>query len=175
MASLFIVTILVFIFVYIPNSQKLGRLRKECNDLNKHIEAAQAKIKNMPDPEKDIIVMNEKLKEAQDKFVRADQLPRVIEQLFKKTTDLNIEVISMRPREFSPQGEGASLQANNKIYIEVKMRCNYVELGKYIESLGNLRSLFTVEDISIIKDPGNKTVEQLVVDLLLACYLYPQV
>jgi len=154
----------VFFLLYIPSSRTLARLRKEYKNINAEAALAQENIRQIPNPEKDIQALKARLEEAEHKFIHRDQLPRVIEQLFQKTSELGIEVISINPKE-EPQ-----INAQEKIFIEVKMRCNFFGLGNYLESLENLPILFTVENLTIRKDESSG-VEKLLVDMLLACYL----
>ena len=138
--------------------------------LHEELEGIETMVNSVPNPQKEIEILQTRLQRLKEKAIDKEQIPRIIQQLSQETAKLDIEVTSIKPREdikdlFSNLPEGVS-----KVYIEVKIRCPYQILVKYLEALNSLPLLFTVEDLSIEKFKAGVT-ESLDVLLLLSAYV----
>ncbi|MDD5654977.1 MAG: hypothetical protein PHR91_04965, partial [Candidatus Omnitrophica bacterium] len=98
---LFISYSLIFAALYFI----LGRRLLEHSDSLKDKLTLQAKeinetrdlVKAIPNPEKEIATVEDKIRELRDKAVTKEQAPRIIQQLTRKSSDLNINIISIKP------------------------------------------------------------------------------
>ena len=180
---LFISYSLIFAALYFI----LGRRLLEHSDSLKDKLTLQAKeinetrelVKAIPNPEKEIATVEDRIRELRDKAVTKEQVPRIIQQLTRKSSDLNINIISIKPLAQTEDTSGL-VQAVNKVYIEVVMSCPYSAMGDYLKALTELPILFTVESVSIQKkeeeqglargSASTKTSE-VIVHLLLSTYM----
>ena len=159
-----------YILLYIPKANQIEKLRKEAASLYGEIEIIEGLVSSVPNPKKEIGVLQERLQRLKEKATEKEQIPRIIQQLFQKTGELNIEVVGIKPRDDIPHGSLNMPIGVTKAYIEVNIRCPYSSLVTYIETLNNLPLLVTIEDLTIEKDPHGVS-EILSVKLLLSTYV----
>jgi Tfp pilus assembly protein PilO len=179
---LFVSYSLIFIALYfILGRNLLGRsesLKDKLTLQTKEINETKDLVKAIPNPEKEIASVEDKIKELRDKAVTKEQVPRIIQQLTRKSSDLNINIISIKPLTQAEDTSGLA-QAVNKVYIEVEMSCPYSAMGDYLKALTELPILFTVESINIQKkeeEPGSRGTastkgSEVIVNLLLSTYM----
>lgn len=163
--------ILAYGLLYIPKSREIIKLQKEATKIYNEIESVEKMINRVPNPKKEIELLQERLQRLKEKATDKEQLPKIIQQLFRKTGELNIEVISIKPHDYVEEKGSSNLpEGVSKAYIEVNIRCPYRALVNYIEALNSLPLLFTIENLSIEK-PGLDISEVLSVNLLLSTYV----
>ena len=179
---LFLSYSLIFIALYFILGRKLlehsDSLKDKLTIQAKEINETRDLVKAIPNPEKEIASVEDKIRELRDKAVTKEQVPRIIQQLTRKSSDLSINIISIKPLAQTEDTSGLA-QAVNKVYIEVVMSCPYSAMGDYLKALTELPILFTVESINIQKreeEPGSRSTastrsSEVVVNLLLSTYM----
>jgi len=135
--------------VFIP----LAQARKHMDEVQRKLEETQKLVKDYPDARsrtKDIMARMEALKE---KSVSSKELPKIIQLLTKKSSELKIDIISIKPTENVDIKEAMLPQGVSKAYIEMVAKAPYTVLGDYLKALKEMPIVFTVEKISLEKLP----------------------
>ncbi len=161
---------LAYSLLYKPKSIQIKKIQKQIYGVHKDIDKMKHMVDRVPNPKKEIEVIKERLQKLKEKAIDREQIPRIIQQLFQKTGELNIEVRSIKPRD-NVEGLSADLpEGVSKVFIEANIRCSYRTLINYVRSLEDLQLLFTIEDLSIGKSRV-EAVETLDVTLLFSTYV----
>jgi len=129
----------------------LNKSHQRLNDAQKRLEDTQKLIHDYPDAKnrtKEILTRMDALKE---KSVSSKELPKIIQQLTKKTSELKIDIISIKPIDKPDFTETGLPQGVSKAYIEVVVRAPYKVIGDYFKALKEMPILFTVEGVSLEK------------------------
>ena len=127
----------------------LDRAHQRLSDAQRRLEDTQKLVHDYPDARtrtKEIITRMDALKE---KSVSSKELPKIIQQLTKKTSELKIDIISIKPIDKPDFTEPGLPQGISKAYIEVVVRAPYKTIGNYLKALKELPILFTVEGVSL--------------------------
>lgn len=183
-SSFMSVLILLYLFLGRPTLRYAQRMKSEFRLKQTNLEESDALIRNFPNPQKAIGDIEKKTQELRDMGVTRRQLPRIIQLLANSINRLNINVISVRPRDDIKRGEEDLPAGVSRIYIEIAMSCPYQLIGEYIKSLGELSVAFFIENLRIEKKEGfvvpeakgipEKTEdgpEEIVATLLLSTYM----
>ncbi|MFH1771774.1 MAG: type 4a pilus biogenesis protein PilO [Candidatus Omnitrophota bacterium] len=133
-----------------------------------------------PEPKKKIKEIRKKMEEFEEKAVSQKELPRIIQQLTKRSSELNIEIISIRPIKDTPFKEVGMPSGVSKAYIEVVIKTTYRALGDYLKAIEELPTKFTVESLLVSKfedldeagtvGRGEPSSDKLIVNLLISSY-----
>jgi Tfp pilus assembly protein PilO len=157
--------IYIFIFVafhiFVARPFIFGKLSQEENnykELQKKLTQSEKLIRLNPDPKKKLKEIKKKMEEFEKKAASERELPRIIQQLTKKSSQLNIEIISIRPRKDLPFKEEKLPTGVSKEYVEVVLRTPYKTLGEYLRALEELPIVFTIESLLI---EGEELEEEL--------------
>lgn len=117
----------------------------------KELDEAQELIRTIPNPQKEIEKIRAGMEELEDRSVSKKELPRIIQQLINKSSQLQIEIISIRPREDIKTQDKDLPRGVSKAYIEMIIKCPYNVLGDYLKALTELQIIFTIESIRVEK------------------------
>jgi len=136
-------------------------------------------IKEYPNPDKNLEEIKERIANLKSKSVSERELPRIIQQLTKKTSELSIEIVSIKPIKELSFKEERLPEGISKSYIEVVLKAPYKVIGSYFKALVDLPTVYTVESISVEKfenteeDASKKKKEEegkVIANLLLSSY-----
>ncbi|MBL7069566.1 MAG: type 4a pilus biogenesis protein PilO [Candidatus Omnitrophica bacterium] len=172
MAFIVIVGIIVlWIFIYNPARNKMKRLKEELA----FIESEIKKIEMISGGTEKLDIAYEKFYK---KFAELERLIPVEEkttlsELSSTANEMNIEVLSTKPGKIRPAK--LSIEMGKKrimaMPISMNIRCNYVNLGEYLNTLRNeLPTLISVDDVNIIS-PKREGATQLNVALTVTLYM----
>ena len=173
-----LILILLYIFLARPISLYSARLKSEMASQSQKIKEYEDLIRTYPNPEREIENIEKKIEELKNKLVSREQIPRIIQQLARKTNELNINTISIKPREDIKPPAGKTAQAVKKVYIEIVMLSPYQVVGDYLKAITELPLILTVESLSIEKKEktfvksGISKTNKLLATLLLSAYMY---
>ncbi len=184
-SSFIIVLILLFLLLGRPILRYAQRMKSEFKLKQAKLEESDALIRNFPNPQKAMEDIEKKTQELRDMGVTRKQIPRIIQLLGNSINKLNINVISVRPRDDIKRGDENLPAGVSRVYIEIAMSCPYQLIGEYIKSLSELPVAFFVENLLIEKKeegfvvPAAKGIpektkdepEELVATLLLSTYM----
>ncbi|MDH7499520.1 MAG: type 4a pilus biogenesis protein PilO, partial [candidate division NC10 bacterium] len=108
-----------------------------------------------------------KARRLDEKILSRRNFTRILEQLAESTREYNIRIVSMKPMEEERPNPDAPYQP---LPIEMDIRCRYLDLGRYLEDLGNRPLLLHVESLQIRAD--EKESPTLAVHLVLTAYAW---
>jgi len=132
-----------------PIVKKADQARQRSYDLSKKLEEVQQLIRKYPNPMKEIEAIKKRREEFQTRANASNELPRIIQQLTQKSSELDLEIVSIRQIKEPPFPEPPLPEGVDKAYLEVVLRAPYSSTGKYLKAISNLPSLCTVESISL--------------------------
>jgi len=128
--------------------RRLENNQKELDIKKVELEKTLNLVKLVPNPAKAIEELANEQRKLKEKSVSERELTKIIQELINKSTELGIEITSMRPKEdLATQNENYS--GINKAYIEMTIKCPYSALGEYLEKLSEVEILLTLEHIRI--------------------------
>ena len=176
-AELMIIVVIV-LFVGGPLNKYSTKLKTDLDVKRQELNDARNLVRLIPNPRKEIDNIKESMNELHDKSVSREELPRIIQQLINKSSELEIEIISIKPREDLKTVNGNLPQGVGKAYIEMIVRCPYAVLGDYLKGLDDLAIIFTLEDVRVERvgdmDVGSRIREggedDILATLILSTY-----
>ena len=160
----------VYFFLYRKKSIEIETLQYQLMPLLKQISDSEKMILRVPNPKREIKLLEERIDRLTEQAASKEEIPKIIQQLAQKTSDLNIDVISIVPREDLKALAGQLPQGVSKVYIEIRVGCAYKLFSTYISEITNLTTLFTLEDLLIERDPDELT-DILKIRLILSTYV----
>lgn len=146
------VWLLVYIFVGRPVLKYFDTVKAEFGQKQAKLLESQELVRSLPNPEKAINEIKDKLQEFQDLGVSKKQIPRLMQILGQAASERNIAVVSLRPREDIKSEESELPAGINKIYLEIVLSCNYQALADYIRAINELPTAFKVESLAVEKE-----------------------
>lgn len=167
------------------------RLKAEFQESQVRLQASHALVRNFSNPQKAIEDIEKKARELKEMGTASRQLPKIIQSLAHPASALNINVISIRPREDIKTGDENLPPGMSSARIELVMSCPYKTLGEYLRAVSKLSTACVIEQLSIEKmkeekvkaspafSEGGKTPEkpkeapssELLVTLMVSTYL----
>ncbi|OGX31973.1 MAG: hypothetical protein A3G37_00535 [Omnitrophica WOR_2 bacterium RIFCSPLOWO2_12_FULL_46_30] len=161
------------------------RLKSEFASSQNTLQEAQDLVKAFSNPQKALEDMEKKARELKEMGVTSRQLPRLIQSLALAASKLNINIISIRPREDIRSGDENLPAGVSKVFIELTLSCPYKLFAEYSKAVSELPVTFIVEQMSMEKKdeaeaslaekkPPEKSAqapEELLVTLLLSTYM----
>ncbi len=159
-----------YVWLYVPKSKQVRQLAESLPALHERINEYQLMVQRVPDPDRAIDELQHRVERLKERAASREEVPRMIQQLAQQSGTLDVEIVSIAPREDLKEQEGSLPEGVSKVYIEVSLRCPYDALGRYIESLGGLPTLFTIEDLNVGKDDA-ETTGFLDVQMIVSTYV----
>ena len=132
----------------------LDKEKKAVGEMQKKLSEIETLVRNNPNPKKKIEEIKAKMEDFKRKAVSEKELPRIIQQLTKKSSELDIEIISIKPIDKPPFKTRELPQGVSKAYIEVVLKAPYKVLSEYIKALGEMPIVFTIESLVFEKFEG---------------------
>ena len=187
---LIIATLLVFVMIMhfvvgrLILFKKLREEKIKAEELQQKLKDSQNLVNKFPNPKSKIEEIKGQMEELKKKSVSEKELPRIIQQLTKKSSELKIEIISIKPIKKVPFKEINLPHGVSKAYIEVVLKTNYITLGEYFKSLQELPIIFTIESVALERsdyfeeedfDPEQEVTGQVVTTLLISSYTIWQI
>ncbi|RLI53313.1 MAG: hypothetical protein DRO87_11830 [Candidatus Thorarchaeota archaeon] len=156
-------------FIILP----LKKVEEELKSAQFELAKMEKMIREVPNPEKNIEEIQKKIEKLKEKAASRRELPRIIQQLTKKSSELGIEIISIRPLEETTM-EGKNLPAGvSKAYVEVILKASYKKIGEYLKAIRELPIILTLESLSITKpaeEEIGKGENTLIATLVISSY-----
>gem|GEM_PF-868389 len=153
------IMVVVYLGLGLPAAKYVSRAKAELKSKQEKALESQELIRELPNPRKAMQTMEEKVKEFRDMGISKKQLPRLIQLLGKAAVDLDINVISIRPRD-DIRFSGKSLpEGVSKVYMEVILNCGYQPMAEYIKAAGELPAAFSLESLSAEQKNENSADE----------------
>lgn len=139
-------------FRYIKNiSPKIVSLKKDLGNLAKDLATM-----------KDLQSKQTQIKQAGalsvKKIISEGQIPLLLQHISDIANKNHISIIQITPsKEFKAKEEKIADNTTKfaPILITLNLSCSYHNLGKFINDLDNVEGFITVEEMKIIRNPGN--------------------
>ena len=176
--GIYIAILIVFhLSVGRPIFKLVDKEKSRCEDFQKSLLAKEELIKAIPNPNKEIREIKGKIKELEKKSISQEKLPKIIQQLTKESSRLNIEIVSIRPVKESPFKEENLPKGVKKVYLEITLKTSYINLGNYLKAIEKLPIIFTIESLVVKrfeetkeKDISREVGNNLIASLLISGY-----
>lgn len=156
--SIFIL-VLLHVFLGVSIIKYSNRVKEEFKQKEAKVRELEALIKGLPDPQKAIEEVEKKAGEFRDMGLSRKQLPRLIQLLGFSTSERNINLISLKPREDIRTINESLPTGVSKVYIEMVISGSYQSLGEYLKVLSGLPTSFSIEAMSIEKKETNAELQ----------------
>lgn len=150
-SAFLLVLILLYAFPGRALFKQKSRLKSEFLDHQEKLKESESMIRAFPNPQKEIADIENKAQELRDMGASTRQLPRIIQLLAMPANQLNINVISIRPREdinIEPENLPPGV---TKVHIELIMNCSYQLYAEYAQAISKLPTSFVIERMSLEK------------------------
>jgi len=167
LAAAAIFSLLGWVFLCSPKWQEASRLKRELATITQRTEGARGTIEATEGLRRELEVAQIKVRRLDEKILPRRNFSRILEQLAESTKQHNIRIVSMKPMEEERPNPDALYQP---LPIEMEIRCRYLDLGRYLEDLGNRPLLFHVQSLHIRAD--EKESPTLAVHLVLTAYAW---
>jgi len=139
------------IFLGIPLGRYSRKIAGVFYTKQKELSNARRMVRLNPNPQKGIDKIRKGMNQLRNRAVSQKDLPQIIQQLVRKSSELDIEIVSIKPKE-NIKVRGRELpQGVSKAYIEMIIKCPYDVLGNYLKAISRLPIIFTIESIYIEK------------------------
>jgi len=147
----FFIILFLYFFVGKPISRMIEKEKRASQAVEKRLAEVQKLILENPNPKQKIQEIIDKRKEFEKRSNAENELPRIIQQLTQTSSELNIEIISIKKIEALPFKEILLPQGVSKAYLEIVVKAPYKTIGEYLEALTVLPIICTIEGISLKK------------------------
>ena len=146
--------------------QNLAEYKERSEKIHDKLHDKQELLRKHPNPEKKIKEIEKKMEELKKKSVSEKKVPKVIGELTKKSSELKIEIISIRPLQQAPFAEPKLPRGVSKAYIEVVLKVPYKVLGEYLKALDEMPMVVTLEGITLerIEELEEDVVDEAVLE-----------
>lgn len=164
-----------FLGVFRPQLKKIRDYRQRADSIEEKIAAAKAKIARKPKLLAEIEEIKEILAQYEKKLPREKDIPVLLEELTEIVELAEIEFVSIRPKETSPIEELVGKKEEGlylRLPIEIKMRCSFHDLEKFLFRLENTRRFVKVVDIEIKGSADEEKGHE--VGLTIEVYMYQE-
>jgi len=146
-----LILVAIVFFVGRPLVRYSKQLKQELENKQKELEKDRQLIQAVPNPQREIEKIRKGMDELQSRAATKKELPKIIQQLINKSSELGIEIVSIKPREDIEAEKEKLPQGVSKAYIEMIIKCPYRILGEYLKQLNELPIIFTIEGMYIEK------------------------
>lgn len=185
-AIIIFVLLLLYLFLGRPAAGYSKRLRLELKSRELKLQESERLIRSLPNPQAAITEMEKKVQEFKDMGVSRKQLPKLIQLLGRLSTERNINVISIRPREDMRPASESLPTGISKVYVEMIFNGSYKTIGEFLKALNEIPTFFSIESMLLEKEedigqppsepkkPGEKPEvksSQLTATLILSTYM----
>jgi Tfp pilus assembly protein PilO len=165
-AAVYVVVFVCFHeFVYQPKEKELLRLKEEIKTVDLEIERIVRAIPGLRKSEEELTREQRRLSLLEKSTSGRQQILELLRQLAKEAYRLNMDVISLEPRE-EPPLENSPYK---RLTIVMNLQCPYRHLGLYLKGLIDLPGLVTVDGVQIVRD--NQIFPKLQVKLTLSTFV----
>lgn len=180
-AALFIIIITIFFlilhffarrFIFNP----LISEKQEASKMQDELDKKQQLIRSVPHPQEELKKINNRIEDLRKKTVSPKELPRIIQYLAKKSSELKMQIISIKPIEELPFEEQSLPSGIKKVYIEIVAKAPFKTIAEYVYKLKELPVIFTLESILFTKpeteveEGKKKTDKNIIASMIVSSY-----
>jgi len=151
---------------YLPESNRLDRLRQRGEELKRTLEELQVKGRNLTKVRLQVSGMQEKLSRLEEQY------PRSIESVYSSLNEASrrhrITILNMRAAELKEQPEPDIVRLWE---ISIEGKSAYNDLGEFLAEIARLPVLVTISGLHLEGGPGEEDGEPLESFIGLTAYL----
>ena len=160
-----VIFLILFFVVLAPTRKEIAGKNKKWRELKIQLVAARNKIENF---KVDKSAVEAKAEELRRRLPSKSPTSVILEELTKKGKQLNVEFVSIAPRQL--QQDIVAKSKCKVVPINIDMKATYRDLGEYLGLIENLESSFaTVKEFQAIKD--ERTFPKLTVNMRIYTYV----
>lgn len=165
-----VVLVLIWYFAFYKlQSGKISEMKAGIKQINQDLNAAQNSAGGIQKIKKEIESIKEEIEKMQEKIPSKDRLLYVSRAIENRGKQYGLKFQEINPKKdilFSKEEGNVSI---TKVPIELWMRGQYFELGKFIESLNDFPFLVNAGSVTISAD---ENYPELDIYLVVYVYLY---
>ncbi len=164
-----------FFLIFKPQIRSIRNYRAKSEVLEKDILAAREKIVRKPQLLSQIQDIKDTLVQYEKKLPREKDVPVLLKELTEIIESGEIEFISIYPQPTGPIEELAGVSSQGeyiRLPIQIKMKCGFHDLEKFLYLLERTKRFIKVADISIKGGPGEGNGHEI--DLTIEVYMYQE-
>jgi Tfp pilus assembly protein PilO len=160
-----IVLMCLYIFIYQPKKKETLRLREEIKGVDLRIEKIVRGIPGLEESEEEVIRVQRRLSLVEKTISGGQQVLELLRQLAREAYRLNMDVISLEPKEELPPEKAGY----KRLTVVMNIQCAYRHLGLYLRGLIDLPGLVTVDELQVVRN--RETFPKLQVKLTLSTFV----
>jgi Tfp pilus assembly protein PilO len=164
-AATTIVLMSFYVVVYEPKKKEIVRLQEKIKTVDLQIEKITKAIPGLKKSEEELTQEQRRLSLVRKTISGGEQVMELLRQLAREAYRLNMDVISLEPREELPP-EKSPYQ---RLTIVMNIQCQYRHLGLYLRGLIDLPGLVTVDELQVVTN--NQILPKLQVRLTLSTFV----
>jgi type IV pilus assembly protein PilO len=143
---LILVLVLFFRFPYTSNQKKIKILDLKNDSLVNEVQKAEAARARLPELQAKIARLEAEWEKAKEMLPLAKEIPSLIQQISNSGTKAGVSFLLFKPGAPTPTA-GTNY---SEIPVQIKVVCDYHQLGKFISNVGNLSRIVNVPAVRII-------------------------
>jgi len=138
-----IVLVLFFQFPHKSNREKINILTARRDSLQIEVQKAEAARARLPELQAKIARLEIEWERAKEMLPKQKEIPSLIQQISNSGTKAGVSFLLFKPS--SPQ-----LHTNySEIPVQLKVSCDYHQLGEFLSNIGNLARIVNVPSVKI--------------------------
>jgi Tfp pilus assembly protein PilO len=140
-------TVIWFMFLYKPQASELRILKEETEGLFLKLQSLRATKEQIAVLEQQVEKLSNEVRDAGQKVAPKESLPQLVQHLKKKGTGHGLTFHNIIPDFESLIAAGGNSTDVLKLTLHLKLQGEYLNIGRYIASLGDLPFYVSVGDI----------------------------
>ena len=142
------VIIVWFIFFYYPKSVQIDQLKSQINEMKNNLASASQANVDLENIENKLVDEKSKLEEVNARFVEKEDLASVSKKLGAFAKNYNLKLTDFAP-VFEDYFADTSKTVIKSLPLAITVQGAYLDIGRFIESWGNLPFYLEAHEISI--------------------------
>ncbi|MFC1806989.1 type 4a pilus biogenesis protein PilO [Candidatus Omnitrophota bacterium] len=171
-----ILSVLFFIFFFIPKHSEISNLKKDIRDMESQIKETQDSLGDIGQIKDLLVDMQQELQLFKNRLPDRREVASVLSELSNLAKKHSVDVLSVQSEEpkqvLDSNREPISLEGAPIKYMQVKLKLksSYIALAEYIKDIqGSLNILATIDELDLNKN--EKIAPKLGVDLMMHVYI----
>jgi Tfp pilus assembly protein PilO len=139
-------------FLYSPKQKEYQALQQEFSSVSQKIQEALVFFSSQRNIAEEIRGLESKLTLYEEKFSKKEQFDKFLEQLAVQCRQLNMNLLTLQPKEEKVFPAQAGHGQYRQISIDMELQCDYRAAVLYIQALEQLPVFVTVDHLELRRD-----------------------